>query len=153
VGRPQALLRSLAPRWRAAVGAGLLGVLLAGLGVAVRLAGQQAAESGADSKAREGGRVAVGDSVISVPARSTAPATGGKKRGVTLPLPEEPFPGQNRTPCKRSGEVEIRGGCWHRVTELKPPCKEEGKEDAYAWKGTCYVPTYPPGREPTSSPP
>ena len=153
VGRPQALLRRLAPRWRATVGTGLLGVLLAGLVVAVRLGGQQADGSDSDSEAREGGRVAVGDSVSSAPAGATSPGAGDKKRGVTLPLPEGPLPGQNKPPCKRSGEVELRGGCWHRLTELKPPCKEEGKEDAYAWKGTCYVPTYPPGREPTSSPP
>jgi hypothetical protein len=127
--------------------------LLAGLVVAVRLGGQQGEESGSDSKARDGGQVAVGDSVSSAPAGSSSPGTGDKKRGVTVPLPEQPLPGQNKPPCKRSGEVELRGGCWLRIDYLKLPCKEEGKEEAYAWKGACYGPTYPPGREPTSSPP
>ncbi len=150
-GRTQALLRSLAPRWRATVGAGLVGMLLVGL--AVRLGGQEEAESSSDSKARHGGRVAVGDSTSTTPAESPSPPPDDKRRGVALPLPEQPLPGQNRPPCKRSGDVEIRGGCWLRLADLKPPCKEEGKEDAYLWKGACYSPSLPLGREPTSSPP
>jgi len=153
-GRLLAPLWSRAPRWRAAVGVGLLGVLLAGLAVAVRLRGQEGVESSLDGKARHGGRVAVGDSTSTTQARSTSPpAEDKKKRGVTLALPEQPLPGQNRPPCKRTGEVEIRGGCWHRLADAKPPCKEEGKEDTYLWKGACYWPSYPRGREPTSNPP
>jgi hypothetical protein len=78
--------------------------------------------------------------------------TNDTKRVIGLPMPEKPLPSQNKPPCKRIGEVEIRGGCWHRVADAKPPCKEEGKEDAYEWKGVCYVPSYPAGREPTSNP-
>ncbi len=153
-GRIQVVLRSLTPRWRATVGAGLLGVLLAGLAVAVGLRGQEGAESSSDSKARLGGRVAVGDSISTTSAESTSPPVDDKKkRGVTLALPEQPLPGQNKPPCKWAGEVEIRGGCWHELARTKPPCKEEGKGDAYLWKGACYGPAYPRGREPTSSPP
>ena len=148
-GRTQVLLRSLAPQRRAAVGAVLLGVLLTGLAVAVRLDDQEAAS---DSETREGGRVAVGDSASTLPAGSTPRVPSDKKRGVTLPLPEQPLPGQNKPPCRRTSEVEIHGGCWH-LLGAKPPCKEEGKEDAYLWKGACYWPSYPRGREPTSSPP
>jgi hypothetical protein len=151
--RPMALLRRLAPRWRAAVGAGLLGVLLAGLAVAMRLRGQEGADSSSDSQTRHGGRVAVGDSISTAPVKSTAQPADDKRRGVTLALPEQPLPGQNKPPCKRTGEVEIRGGCWHALRDAKPPCKEEGKEEAYLWKGACYWPSYPRGREPTSSPP
>ncbi|HLL06976.1 MAG TPA: serine/threonine-protein kinase [Myxococcaceae bacterium] len=136
--------------WRAAVAVGVLGGLLT---VAVRLGGQEEAESSSDSKAREGGRVAVGDSTSTTPSESNSPLSGDKRRGVALPLPEQPLPGQNKPPCKRTGEVEIRGGCWHALLDAKPPCKEEGKEDAYLWKGACYGPSYPTGREPTSSPP
>jgi hypothetical protein len=153
MGRPRALPRSLTPRWRAVVATGFLGVLLAGLTVAVRLRGLEWIESFLDSRAREGGRVAVGDSASSVQAGSTALSSGDKKRGVTASLPEQPFPGQSKPPCKRAGDVELRGGCWHRLADLKPPCKEEGKEDAYAWKGACYTPSLPLDREPTSSPP
>jgi hypothetical protein len=153
MGRIQALLWNLALQWRAAVGPGLLGVMLAGLAVAVWVRVQEGAESASDSKGREGGRVRVGDSISTTPAGSTPPQSGDKKRGVTLPLPEQPLPGQNMPPCKRTGEVEIRGGCWHELSRAKPPCKEEGKEEAYLWKGACYGPSYPAGREPTSSPP
>jgi len=153
VGRAQLRRWSLSPEWRAAVGLGLVGVLLAGLTVAARLRGQQVSESSLGSEARKGGRVAVGDSASTIPVGTAPLLPGDKKRGVSLPMPEQPLPGQNRAPCKRMGEVEIRGGCWHRVPDAKPPCKEEGKEDAYAWKGACYWPSLPLGREPTSSPP
>ncbi len=95
VGRPQALLRSLAPRWRAVAGAGLIGVLLTGLAVAVRLRDQDEAESSA-SRAREGGRVAVGDSISTTPAEDVSLLPGNKKAGrlpaaarATLSWPEQ----------------------------------------------------------------
>jgi len=153
-GRAQAQLRSLAPRWRAAVGACLVGVLLTGLAVAVRLGGHEGAESSSDSKARQGGRVAVGEGTSTTPAEFTSPpAVDKQKRGVTLALPEQPLPGQSRPPCKWTGEVELRGGCWILLGAAKPPCKEDGKGEAYLWNGACYGPSYPRGREPTSSPP
>jgi hypothetical protein len=66
-------------------------------------------------------------------------------------MPEQSLPGQNMAPCKRMDEVEIHGEYWHWVPDAKPPCKEEGKEDASLWKGACYVPSYPAGRKPTVS--
>jgi hypothetical protein len=152
VGGARAGLRGFAPEWMA-VGMSLMRLLLAGLIVAVWLLGQEVAESASNSKAREGGRVAVGEGASVTPAETTPLLRGDKKRGVTRPMPEQSLPGQNKPPCKRMGEVEIRGGCWHRVPDAKPPCKEEGKEDAYAWKGACYWPSLPFGREPTASPP
>jgi hypothetical protein len=131
----------------------LMGLLLAGLIVAVRLRVQEESESASNSKAREGGRVAVGEGASVTPAETTLVLRNDKRRGVTLPLPDQPLPGQNRAPCKRMGEVEIRGGCWRGVPDAKPPCKEEGKEEAYEWGRICYVPSYPAGREPISSPP
>jgi hypothetical protein len=147
-GPERASPRALALRGSAAVAVGLL---LAGLTVAVWLRGQEVAS--ADSVAHGGGRVAVGDSASATPAGAGATLPDDRKRGLALPLPEKPLPGQSRPPCKRTGEVELRGGCWHRLADAKPPCKEEGKEDAYVWKGACYGPSYPVGREPTSSPP
>lgn len=49
-------------------------------------------------------------------------------------------------------QVEVRGGCWY-LLKGQPPCKEEGKEDGYAWKGACYTPSYPAQRQPTADPP
>jgi serine/threonine protein kinase len=81
---------------------------------------------------------------------------GGPGRGagcLGLPMPEKPFPGQRTPPCNKMGEVAIRKGCWFRIADAKPPCKEVGKEDAYDWQGACYLPSYPPWRQPTSHPP
>ncbi len=153
VGGAHAGSRGFAQEWRA-VGMSFLGLLLAGLIVAVRLRGPEVTESAWGNKARQGGRVAVGDNARVTPAEPSPPRPGDKLRGVTLPLPEQPLPGQNRAPCTRAGEVAIHGGCWHPLGHtLKPPCKEESKDDAYLWKGACYLPSYPAGREPTSHPP
>ena len=98
--------------------------------------------------------MALGDNANATSAGMNGPLPpDGKKPGVSLPLPEKPLPGQNKPPCKRFGEVEIRGGCWHHLANAVPPCQEEGKEVAYAWKGACYWLSYPRGREPTSNPP
>ncbi len=153
-GREQAPSQAFAPMWRAEVAVSLLVLVFAGLTVAVLQGRQKMAQSASGTEAQEGGRVAVGDSASTTPAGTSATRlTDDKKRGIGLPLPEQPFPGQLRPPCKRIGEEAIRGGCWHRVADAKPPCKEEGKEDAYVWKGACYWPSFPIGREPTSNPP
>jgi hypothetical protein len=129
--------------------AAAVGLLVAGLTAVVLYQGQKLAPSVTDAEAPGSGRVAVGDGASTTQSNPTA----NSSRVAGLPMPEKPLPGQNKPPCKRAGEVELRGGCWHEVTRLKPPCKEEGKEDAYEWKGGCYAPSYPAGREPTSNPP
>jgi hypothetical protein len=148
--RAQAPVQALPSVWGAEMSVALLGLVLAGLLVAVLLPGQEEVQAASGTA---GGQVAVGDSASTTPHGTHASQTDGKKRGVKLPLPEKPFPGQNKPPCKRAGEVELRGGCWYRLADAKPPCKEEGKEDSYLWKGACYGPAYPVGREPTSNPP
>jgi hypothetical protein len=152
-GREQAAPKTFAPVWRVEMAVALLGLLLAGLTTAVLHRGQEVAQSSLDAEANKGGRVAVGDSASTPLAGLSATRLLNAKRGIGLPFPEKPLPGQLKPPCKRIGEVEIRGGCWHRLADAKPPCKEEGKEDAYVWKGACYGPSYPAGREPTSNPP
>ncbi len=132
--------------WTAAVA---VGVLLTGLTLAVQWRFQESIGSMLDGERH---RVAVGDDASSSGAGGTPPRDDTSKKRIGLPLPEQPFPGQNKPPCKKTGEAEIRGACWYRLADAKPPCKEEGKEDAYAWKGACYGPSYPAGREPTSSP-
>ncbi len=152
-GREQAPPRAFTRVWR--VGAvAFSGLLLAGLTVGVLHRGQEVAPSASDNEAQDGDTVAVGDSANTTPAETLAPPlTDDKRQGVRLPLPEKPFPGQSTPPCKRTGEVEIHGGCWYRLADARPPCKEEGKEEAYAWKGACYGPSYPVGRKPTSNTP
>jgi hypothetical protein len=151
-GREQARPWRFASVRRAVVRAGML---LAGLAAAVWLGVHEAAQLAADSEALKGGHVAVGDnSASTAPAEPATELTDEKKRAVAAPMPEQPFPGQSKAPCKRTGEVEIRGGCWYRLPDAKPPCKEKGKAEAFEWKGACYGPAYPyGGREPTSNPP
>ncbi len=142
--------------WGAELAMAFLGVLLAGLIVALFHREPREARSAADRESHEDDIVSVGDHAMAAPISMQAPmpAEDGK---LTLgePLPEHPLEGQRRPPCNKYGEVEIRGGCWYRVGSGQPPCKEEGKEDGYAWKGACYSPSYPPQhqRPPTSDPP
>ena len=105
-GREQAWPWRFASVRRAVVGAVLL---LAGLTAAVGLGVHEAAQLAADSEAHKAGRVAVGESASTVPAEPTTELTDEKKRAVAAPMPEQPFPGQSKAPCKRTGEVENGG--------------------------------------------
>ncbi|HLL02454.1 MAG TPA: hypothetical protein VK539_17865, partial [Myxococcaceae bacterium] len=151
--RGPAPARSFEPRWRPEMVVALTALLVAGLSVALQLRGRAMATATSDSVGQERGRVAVGDNA-STPQSGTRASeqAGDKGQGIKAPLPEEPFPGQKKPPCRKTGEVEIRGACWLRL-DAKPPCKEEDKEEAFLWKGACYGPALPLGREPTSSPP
>jgi len=144
----------LEPRWKPEMVVALTALVVAGLSVVLQLRGWEMASAASDSAVQERRSVAVGDSASTPPSGTRASEqTGDKGQGINAPLPDQPLPGQRKPPCRKAGEVEIRGGCWLAVRNLDPPCKEEGKEDAFLWKGVCYWPTYPPGREPTSSPP
>jgi hypothetical protein len=66
---------------------------------------------------------------------------------ITKPVPEQPFPGQRRSPCPRNVEVVINGGCWYEV-EIKPPCG-----DYYEWRSACYLPVMGQTRVPTTQEP
>jgi hypothetical protein len=131
--------------------AAAVGLVLAWLLVAALYRVPERATADAASGAQESESVAVGDSVsaASLSTHTLAP-TDHTRSTVGRSLPEEPLTGQRKPPCNRTGEVEIRGGCWFELTRVPPPCKEEGKDEAYAWKGTCYTPSYPIGRQPTS---
>jgi hypothetical protein len=99
----------------------------------------------------EGTSAAVGDSPIRAPSQTPAPKSRVMRApAVSQPLPEKPLPDQRRPPCDPNGQVEIRGGCWYRVGEARPPCAD----DAYAWQGACYVPASASRRQqPTAAPP
>ncbi|MDC0711320.1 serine/threonine-protein kinase [Stigmatella sp. ncwal1] len=103
-----------------------------------------------DGESRDGGVTAMGDSAATAPVAFAAPMEASRLRpGLGLPIPEMPFPGQRKPPCYRSGEAEIRGGCWYELARVRSPCKE----DAYDWKGACYVPSFHAHRTPTSGQP
>jgi hypothetical protein len=144
--------RSRSPLWGEEMAVAIVGLLLAVLAVAVLYRGQEVTRKA--SGAGGGDIVAVGDSASGAAISELAPIrTDSMPLAVGLPMPENPFPGQRTPPCNRVGEVTIRGGCWYELARAKPPCKEVGKEDAYAWQGACYLPAYPHGRQPTSQPP
>jgi len=139
-------------RWRPEMAVALTALVVAGLSMALQLRGREEAPA-SDSAVQEQGNVAVGDSAsTSPPGTQASERADDKQQGIRAPLPDQPFPGQKKPPCRKAGEVAIRGACWLRV-DVNPPCKEEGKEDAFLWKGACYAPALPTGREPTSSPP
>jgi hypothetical protein len=60
----------------------------------------------------------------------------GSPSALARPLPDRPYKGQARPPCRPRIEVEINGGCWtpHR---LKAPCPHE----LFEYKGECYMVT------------
>jgi hypothetical protein len=131
-----------------------LGVLLTGIIVALFHHESTVTQSAAERESPEGNLVSLGDHALAAPiSTQVSLPMEGRRLTVGAPLPERPLEGQRRLPCNRFGEVEIRGGCWHRVPDVRPPCKEEGKADGYAWKGACYMPSYSPQRQPTADSP
>ncbi|MFL5348337.1 MAG: serine/threonine protein kinase [Hyalangium sp.] len=148
VTRPVAS-RAFALTWRAAWAA----CLAVGLSLVVARwthREPQRAPAPTPRESREDRSVAVGDSARIAPAESSAPELGGKSgTPVGRALPEKPLPGQLKPPCSPNGEVVIRGGCWHRIADARPPCGE----DMYDWQGACYTPRLSGQRQPTSDPP
>jgi hypothetical protein len=56
--------------------------------------------------------------------------------GIAYPLPDKPFSGQVRPPCRpKSDHVAINGGCWIEIAR-RPPCAEDHAE----YQGKCYIP-------------
>jgi hypothetical protein len=131
-----------------------LGGLLTGIIVALAHHESTVTQRAAERESPEGDLASLGDHALAAPlsTQSSLPMEG-RRLPVGVPLPERPLEGQRRPPCNRFGEVSISGGCWYRVGSSQPPCKEEGKEDGYAWKGACYMPSYSPQRQPTADPP
>lgn len=102
----------------------------------------------ADAGASDSGVVGLADTVpVSAMARVEVPINGDR---IGLPMPESPFRNQRRAPsCRPPLEAAINTGCWIRLADVKPPCRDMG----YEWKGSCYLPSYQPPRSPTSDRP
>ncbi|MCY1020311.1 serine/threonine protein kinase [Pyxidicoccus sp. MSG2] len=99
--------------------------------------------------AKDGGTVAVGDSVLTAPvAPVRAPSAWS---AITLDMPPRPLPGQARPDangrCFTRGQVVINGGCWR---ELKVSDMKDCDEESYVYKRACYTPVFPPPRPATS---
>ncbi|HYO51702.1 hypothetical protein [Archangium sp.] len=54
---------------------------------------------------------------------------------IGYPMPDGPFKEQQKPPCLKGTEVEIRGGCWVTL-EARPPCPRSTAE----FEGKCYIP-------------
>lgn len=133
-------------RWRARVGvrpgyvAGLACAVLLAIVVGrpskSRIAGNMLAESG--------GAAQLAPQAVSVP---IAVARRPLLAGLARPMPRKPFDGQARPDkdgkCEGRGERNINGACWVEM-KLIAPCDDR----SYEWKGGCYLPVWPPLKEP-----
>lgn len=140
------------PGWGGELAVAFLGLWFAGALVALSHHESRGTPSAADGSSHESGAVSVGDLVVTAPVSMQDPTSVADGRlAVGGPLPESPLDGQRKPPCDKFGEVTIRGGCWYLLGGAHPPCKD----DAYDWKGACYMPSYPSQhpRQPTSDPP
>jgi eukaryotic-like serine/threonine-protein kinase len=99
-----------------------------------------------DGQQQPGGPAGLADSTMD--ASTTEASAEFEPSGMSLDVPERPFPGQHRPPCGKH-ELKLNGGCWGRLSEATPPCGAR----AYEWKGMCYVPMFDPPRPSTSNPP
>nr|WP_307734743.1 serine/threonine-protein kinase [Pyxidicoccus parkwaysis] len=141
--------------WRPWLGAASLGATLTAFGAVWLLSARTGEEPATVHGAlrvemKDGGTVAVGDSVLTAPAEPTQASS--VRTSIALDVPLKPLPGQRRPDasgrCPGKQQVVINGGCWFRVTSDTKECDL----DAYAYKGDCYTPVLPHTRPPTSSP-
>jgi predicted Ser/Thr protein kinase len=101
---------------------------------------------GAES-APDGGTRGLGED--SMTAREDSQGVPVAPEAVSREVPPQPFPGQQRPPCRRKGEVPINGGCWVLLANIEPPCGDE----EYEWQGSCYRVSGVRSRSPTSKQP
>jgi serine/threonine-protein kinase len=140
-------------RWSWLTAASLGGALALGAGWMLSTHPGEEAETvraSAPEEGRDGGTVAVGDSVLTAPVPlCRAPFAWST---IAVDLPPRPLPGQRRPDangrCPLKEQVAINGGCWIKLNVDLKACGEEG----YIHEGGCYVPSIPPARPPTSRP-
>ncbi|MCP3142827.1 serine/threonine protein kinase [Pyxidicoccus xibeiensis] len=154
-GGVQPTLRPQGEHWRPRLAAASLGAAFA-LGVAwmqSRPTKEEPTElhALAQEESRDGGTVAVGDSVLTAPvAPERAPFAWSS---IALEIPPNPIPGQRRADssgrCPGSMQIPINGGCWRKVP---PTDQKKCDEDTYLYKGACYMPVLSPPRPATSRP-
>jgi hypothetical protein len=136
---------AFARAWIAGSAVAFLAVVLAFVGVQWLSGEQELARAVPRVDSREGGKVAVGDSVmIATPAGDPR---GESEPSVGRPFPEKPLPDQRTPPCTPRVETVLRGACWVCVSDMKPPCGN----NAFDWEGKCCIPGLNPARQPTSN--
>jgi serine/threonine protein kinase len=97
---------------------------------------------------REPGSISIGDTAVTSSEPSGTAPTG---RAVTHEVPPQPLPGQLKPDANgrcRKGQSAINGGCWLKASVDIQDCAGNG----YVYRGSCYVPMFPPARGPTSAP-
>jgi hypothetical protein len=97
---------------------------------------------------REPGSISIGDTAVASSEPSGTAPTG---RAVTHEVPPQPLPGQLKPDANgrcRKGQSAINGGCWLKASVDIQDCAGNG----YVYRGSCYVPMFPPARGPTSAP-
>src|SRR5690242_10754661 len=97
--------------------------------------------------APDGGTRGLGDDALTT--RMEIQSIPAEAKSISLDMPKQPLSGQRRPPCKRDWEEIIRGGCWVRVANKKPPCGD----DTYQWQEACYDPAWERSRPPTTQNP
>jgi hypothetical protein len=142
--RRRAQLAARTPYWAA-----LAGVVLLALVCVSRVwlaAGEPARGPGGEARAT------AAEEALLLP--EELPVAGADPRRawqvLALDMPKRPFPGQYRVDkqgkCKVRAETPINGGCWVAL-KLAPPCGD----DAYEHKDTCYWPSMPSAKDPSST--
>ncbi|MDC0711561.1 serine/threonine-protein kinase [Stigmatella sp. ncwal1] len=133
--------------WWLAVALG--GPLALGIGWALQAWPPRMEPSVADPEGWDGGSVATGDTALMASPAAAAVPSG--REGITLELPHQPFPGQERPDgtgrCPRKTQIAINNGCWVKLDIPREAC-----EDGYMHKGGCYMPAFRPALAPTSHP-
>ncbi len=147
--RPQARRESSRRWWPWVAAAMALGLWPEETG-SVRTVERPAVEHAAASKARRKEEaVALGDAAKSSSDAVVKPSSGGTIR---VEVPTQPLPGQMKSDAKGRCLKKLRsinGGCWAKVDLDIEQCHGP---IFFVYQDGCYVPSYEPGRQPTSAP-
>ena len=96
------------------------------------------------------GPTSLGDTTL---ASSRSSEKSPTNRAVAVEVPPQPLPGQIKPASNglcSTGLTAINGGCWVKADVPLDACKS--KVTWVVYRGGCYIPMFPPGREPTSTP-
>ncbi|MCP3139439.1 serine/threonine protein kinase [Pyxidicoccus xibeiensis] len=141
-------------RWLRLAAAGLAGALALSAGGLLRGSPSEApavAHLAEEEESRDGGAVAVGDSVLTAPvAPERAPSVWSS---IAQDLPPKPFQGQRRPDargrCPGKEQVAINGGCWVKLPVDVKDCDDLA---GFEYRGACYFPVMVKPRPATSGP-
>jgi len=140
--------------WVAYAACTLLGAVISamavgwGLWLGQQARGHEGAQPAPGRELQEEKPAGLGDASLTASDNSVTDASGSGNP--SRPVPQTPLKDQRRAPhCVPDVEATINGGCWVEAPSMKPPCKDP----FYEWQGSCYMPSFPRLRRPTSEPP